>query len=1434
MSKGLRNRELRRARELAAERLSTIQQDSLSSYIQWAKSAPQWGYIIDILKDRPDLWSKVGETQRGWLGPSMRCEEEWYKKFPGAILRHTFPLMLDETHYVRDYYLHRVLLDMKFKRVTREELFEAFHSKDAYSQEIFECTLEDVFCAYYYIIESFKNGTIDLREVYTIKKVDEQPEEKIEIVFRPLQQDLIDNVVAARAAGRDHLLSYSCPRFGKSACTMGTAMALDVNSLLVVSAVASVHDEWKKTVENILNFSEEWVFVDADMLSADPLIAGKLLDEGKRVLIFLTLQDIQGDEVKARHAGVLDIDFDMMAVDESHIGARGESFAAKLGGEGESVSEASEDDIAAAEDNKELLDYVGAHFSYAFSLHLSGTPYNIMLTDEFSEADIVSQVSYSDILHAKRQWNREHPKSPEWDNPYFDFPELLTMGIALDANTSELFRTMKEHGLGELTDIFAIDEEKNLLYPDLVYRFFAALDGTCPDNGIYALMTDAIVSERVQSFQGVFILSRRAQVDAVVDWLEENRDKFKNLGKWRFLRATSEGKYMKAQQIKDAVDDAYENNVNTMTFTVGKMMTGMTVKPWNFMINARPSSDMQFYDQSKARLLSGQSVDIVITAPNGEETYGKQVLKQQSIFIDLVANRPMEISAAKAQMRAYSEENKHLTGEGVEKALAYEMGVMPHIVPQVMMDNISTLFVPVEPVDVMKVMSRADAKRSLTDQTMFARTVNDKWKNDPVIGEWYDRTVAMALPESVKVLMDAFSSKDGIYSEIDIDDVDGLSGLVDDAKEWAKRRHDELSAQKKELLNKKKEGLSEEEKARLEETSKQIEEIKKIEKEAKKIEKETFEKQRRLILLIATYVWCAPFEIRSYKDAIKSLGHKYNSRYKECIRIAHNLGLNSTLLANVYTEAREVDRFELDQIAFRMYNICHDESLSDMGKIDALFNNFPKIDKDELLTPMWVCEKMSAAINDATIADCVQNNENIVGFAEEVGEFSIAMYQRMKKLGYSHDEIAKTLVSIPQSSLAYEMTRKAYEMFGLDVRNIARDWDANALYDMLIKDEKDGGYGKNYKMIADTLSRSKSGYLCDTTLDKDETKEYRKMIKFGAIVGNPPYQVTRSGEAKGDDSIFDEFMDCCEELAPRSYLITPARFLFEAGRDKTWCRKKLADPHRSVVEYYQKSNEIFPGTDIKGGVAITAYEIDEEKGPIIFYTTFPEMNTILSKVVDEKFESVQGIIYLQEKFDLDELNKLYPVSGKLAKKEKRITTNAFTKYAELFSEEKDDNHTIKMIGLIDNVRYWKYISEDILDEHDNLMKYKVILPGANGSGAIGEILSTPLVGEPLVGEPLVGHTQSFISFGCFDTEAEARACYKYICSKFARFMLGIRKTTQHNPPEKWAYVPLQDFTSDSDIDWSKSITEIDQQLYKKYGLTDDEIAFIETNVKTME
>ena len=112
---------------------------------------------------------------------------------------------------------------------------------------------------------------------------------------------------------------------------------------------------------------------------------------------------------------------------------------------------------------------------------------------------------------------------------------------------------------------------------------------------------------------------------------------------------------------------------------------------------------------------------------------------------------------------------------------------------------------------------------------------------------------------------------------------------------------------------------------------------------------------------------------------------------------------------------------------------------------------------------------------------------------------------------------------------------------------------------------------------------------------------------------------------------------------------------------------------------------------------------------------------------------------------------------------------------------------------------------------------------------MGEVVSSPTIGKPMV-----GYTYTFIGIGNFKHIEEAEAALKYIKTKFARIMLGILKVTQDNTSEKWKLVPLQDFTEYSDIDWAKSVSDIDKQLYRKYNLSEDEIKFIETKVRAME
>ena len=343
---------------------------------------------------------------------------------------------------------------------------------------------------------------------------------------------------------------------------------------------------------------------------------------------------------------------------------------------------------------------------------------------------------------------------------------------------------------------------------------------------------------------------------------------------------------------------------------------------------------------------------------------------------------------------------------------------------------------------------------------------------------------------------------------------------------------------------------------------------------------------------------------------------------------------------------------------------------------------------------------------------------------------------------------------------------------------------------------------------------------------KKEVKE----MKFDAVVGNPPYQEV--GVSASDKPIYHLFMDTAFKLSDKVSFITPARFLFNAGKTpKDWNAKILSDEHLKVVYYTADSTDLFTNVDIKGGVTITLRDRNENYGAIGIYTSHKELATIKMKVESRSADNLCRIITNRGLYRYSEL--AYKEQPEELKKtaDARIAPSAFERMPSLFTDEKpnDGKEYIQIYGNVKSERVYKWFRRDYVKPVDNLLKYKVMVPKANGSGAIGEVLSTPLIGLPLI-----GFTETYISIGETDTIEEAEAILKYIKTKFARTMLGCLKVTQNNPRDTWAKVPMQDFTTNSDIDWSKSIPEIDKQLYAKYNLTEEEISFIEKMIRPME
>ncbi|WP_290764056.1 Eco57I restriction-modification methylase domain-containing protein [Fibrobacter sp. UBA4297] len=348
------------------------------------------------------------------------------------------------------------------------------------------------------------------------------------------------------------------------------------------------------------------------------------------------------------------------------------------------------------------------------------------------------------------------------------------------------------------------------------------------------------------------------------------------------------------------------------------------------------------------------------------------------------------------------------------------------------------------------------------------------------------------------------------------------------------------------------------------------------------------------------------------------------------------------------------------------------------------------------------------------------------------------------------------------------------------------------------------------------------------------------MKKFFAVIGNPPYQdESLGGNDRYAPQIYNTFIDESYQVADMTVLVHPGRFLFNAGSTpKAWNKKMLNDEHFCILDYKNDAREVFPNTSITGGVAISYHSHKKTFTPIEVFSPFQEVNSIRNKVVkSEDFKSLSNIVVSAYSYHFsDKLYEQYPeLKGTLSDgHDYDLKSNVFDLLSDVFYDKAVESDMLAIYGRQNNDRCFKFIKKEYIVAPSNVDKYKIFVAGADGAaGTIGKPIPARICGNPVIGEPNVGATESFLSVGSFKSRKEASNALNYLKTKFARFQLGILKATQAITPEKWKYVPLQDFSSKSDIDWTKSVHEIDLQLYKKYGLSKDEKDFIETHVKEM-
>lgn len=334
-----------------------------------------------------------------------------------------------------------------------------------------------------------------------------------------------------------------------------------------------------------------------------------------------------------------------------------------------------------------------------------------------------------------------------------------------------------------------------------------------------------------------------------------------------------------------------------------------------------------------------------------------------------------------------------------------------------------------------------------------------------------------------------------------------------------------------------------------------------------------------------------------------------------------------------------------------------------------------------------------------------------------------------------------------------------------------------------------------------------------------------KNMKFDVIIGNPPYQLSDGGNGASAKPLYHLFVEQAKRLNPRYItMIIPARWM-TGGKGLDQFRDKMIHD-KSIIKLHDfiDSKECFAGVDIKGGVCYFLWSKNENKECEIYTHSCHGIHTskrFLVEKNDDIFIRDSRMISIKNKANqFKEPSFITKVSPR---KPYGLSGDTFINPAKyklppLSNTPIQDGYVIT--GLENLKRIKKYIPSNYpIPKKDGLNKYKIFVTRNYGCGEVGDIPATPVLATP--GELC---TETFIQIGPFDTQKEMENCYSYFKTKFFRMLVGICKQDQNASQRVYQFVPLQDFNEE----WT------DEKLYKKYGLTQEEIDFIEQMIRPME
>lgn len=1248
-------------------------------------------------------------------------------------------------------------------------------------------------------------------------------------------------------------------RFGKTICAMQLMRELDVKRTLIITHRPVVGESWLKAFKQVVGSksSEPKVKGNSDihktygfgMRSDDESeTVGNYYDlekfvetEGNHYAFFVSMQYIRLSELvnsktQAKNAGagnttsvsneklkadILKTDWDLIIIDEAHEGT--------LTSLGKGVIQ----DFLKKEKTK--------------MLYLSGTPFN--LYEDFKEEEIYTW-DYIAEQTAKHNWNLEYPNEK---NPYAELPKMNIFTYDITKNIDnildqtgvfsfpEFFRTWTGNPKADKASMPEGAKGRFVHEPE-VSEFLNLLSMKDDENNF-----PFSKPEYRQMFRHtLWVVSHVNEAAALEQLLKEHKifrhfDVVNVAGR----NETDEQNENALDKVLKAIGDNPEKT-STITISCGRLTTGVTVAPWTAVFYLKGGDRAATYMQTIFRVQSPYKT------PEGK-------IKKECYVFDFAPDRTLKIVAETAKFSSMATAKEKKKQEGEEEKT------------QEMRDKETVR----DFIELCPVLSMDGGKMSPMD-------VNDIYKQlenvfiDRLVRKGFDDPCLYNQDELNKVNPEIINhigengGKAPDEKRKDAKDTVDLSHMTDEQRaEWEEKiRQKKAEAKKKaeEKLKKdeefkaKWEAMSEEE--REDWLKAEAERIARREKA--KEEREEFKKRMTNIRGIALRIPLLMYGGADAGDPKDELTVDNFTRKIKDESWAEFMpkGISKEDF-NKIRKCFNATRFEEAGKKYRALTREADFMHIDerIRQITEIFSYFRNPDKETVLTPWRV---VNMHMSD-TIGGWCWYDES---FDEKTGMLDTPRYvnqgdvtrQLFDNVDFAGEVQTKILEINSKTGLyplyvTYSLFRRRLDEYikaecidreTLSVQEEQVVWDDIVENNMYVICNTPMAKGITHRTLfgfrqVDQKANIKNVQLIERASKDQEglVKELKSVgfwkgnsskqeMKFNAVVGNPPYQIMDGGGTGSSATpIYNKFVDLAKLLNPNNVsMIIPAKW-YTGGKGLDEFRANMLNDKQLIKLFdYEDSRDCFPTVDIAGGVCYFLWNKGSDNKCVVTsilgsfrnestrylneHDTFIRNQKVLDIINKVKSQTFTGFlsqtVYSRKPFGIRSFQRGFP-----AKPGRNISL--FGSDGITYMEEKDVPQNKEIVDK------WKVIMSKASAEHAGQTD-------ANGRKRIVSRLE--------VLPPYTICTESYLLLDIFDNEEEAQNLKKYIRTCFTRFLLASILITQNIVRDKFKFVPIQNYKNNSDIDWNQSIPDIDRQLYTKYNLSDDEIAFIEKMIKPMD